>query len=95
MQVDRPAFFFYNIFMKYQLSDVEIKIHDARRRVEGLLNLIKMDCPLPEEEFQNLQHDLAEAQRLMINCYLEFMRSKEEEKETLNNVVEFPNKKEE
>ena len=58
--------------------DVEIKIHDARRRIEGLLSLIKMDCPIPDHEVQALVHDLSEAQRTMLNVYLQLKREQDQ-----------------
>ena len=87
----------------YTLKEIEIKIHDARRRVEGLLDLNRMDIPLPEDELENLVNDLAEAQRLMQNYYLMFKNGPIVEEivleapKTNNNVLEFPgnNKKKE
>jgi len=81
---------------EYTLTDIEIKIHDARRRCEGLLDLLKMDIPLPEDEIQNLSHELAEAQRILLNFYLVYKKdlaTEEPPTKPTDNVVEFPGNK--
>jgi len=81
----------------YTLKDVEVKLHDARRRLEGLLELLKMDIPLPEDEIMTAVHDLAEAHTIMLNYYLIYKNGPITEEivlETPDNVIEFPGKKE-
>jgi len=83
---------------EYTLKDVEIKIHDARRRLEGLLELLKMDIPLPEDDMKEIEFDIAEAHRIMLNYYLIYKNGPIMEEivlETPDNVIEFPGKKNE
>lgn len=82
----------------YTLKDVEVKLHDARRRLEGLLDLLKMDIPLPEDEIMAAVHDLAEAHTIMLNYYLIYKNGPITEEIVLgtpDNVIEFPNNKKE
>lgn len=80
------------------LTDIEIKLHDARRQLEGLIKLSKMDIPLPNEDIIELQRQISEMQRLVLNFYLAHNRTETTVLETPQrptNVVEFPGKKNE
>lgn len=81
---------------RYLLTDIEIKIHDARRQIEALMDKFKYGQQITKSDLNLLQRHLAEAHTMSVNCYLQATRGIQPFEQVIldgNNVVKFPNKK--
>ncbi len=83
--------------IEYSLKDVELKLHDARRQLEGLLELEKMGIKLPNDAIKKFQDYIIEINRLTINFYIahqkgDIQKAEEITLETPSNVLDFPKK---
>lgn len=89
-------------YTKTTLQDVEIKIHDARRKIEQMLSLAKLGIIPAEDEVVKLNTDLIAATTMVADYYIQLLNNFEESeieeivlesKEPESNVVPlFPNK---
>ena len=87
-------------YTKHTLTDIETKIHDARRKLESMLRYTKMGVIPGDKEVTDLHTDLVEALTLLSDYYIRHLNNFEDveeielktEEPPSNIVPLFPNK---
>lgn len=88
-------------YTKTTLQDIEVKIHDARRKIEEMISLAKLGVIPGDKEIVDLNHDLIDAVNQLTDYYINHINDFEDLENNIEeivletpetNVIPFPNK---